>query len=103
MTILVGPPLDLGIIDKMRAIVKAVATSPSSSILSKVPVGKNGNTKVKEAIKSFGNANIADICSKMTPGELKEAKNATCCPLISCALLMRMLGNPSSKFLKLLY
>lgn len=99
MTILVGPPRDLGIIDNIRAIVNAVATSPSSSIRSKEPVGKNGNTKVKEEINSFGKAKIADICSKMTPGELNEARKATCCPLISCALLIKRLGNPSSKFL----
>lgn len=99
MTILVGPPLDLGIIDNILAIVNAVATSPSSSTRSKEPVGKNGSTKVKEAIKSLGKAKIADICSKMTPGELKEARKATCCPLISCALLMKRFGKPSSKFL----
>jgi len=99
MTKLVGPPLDLGTIDNILAIVNAVATSPSSSMRSKEPVGKNGKTNVKDAIKSFGNANITDICSNMTVGELKEAKKATCCPLMSWALLMKRLGNPSAKLL----
>ena len=52
ITTLVGPPLDTGIFDRILAIVKAVATSPSSSIISKEPVGKKGSTKVKEATKS---------------------------------------------------
>jgi hypothetical protein len=100
ITTLVGPPLDTGIFDSILAIVKAVATSPSSSILSKEPVGKKGNTKVKEATKSLGSANITESCSKMTAGELNDARNATCWPLISCALFMNRLGNPSSKLLK---
>ena len=99
MTKLVGPPLDMGILDNILAIVKAVATSPSSSIRSKEPVGKNGNTKVKDATNRRGRANITDSCSNITAGELKEARKATCCPLISCALLMKRLGNPSSKLL----
>ena len=99
MTKLVGPPLDTGILDNILAIVKAVATSPSSSIRSKEPVGKKGNTNVKDATNRRGRANITDNCSNITAGELKEARNATCCPLISCALLMKRLGNPSSKLL----
>ena len=44
MTTDVGPPRERGMLDKMRAIVKAVATSPSDSTRSRVPVGKKGNT-----------------------------------------------------------
>ena len=57
--------------------VNAVATSPSSSIRSKEPVGKKGNTKVNEAEKSLGRLYMTDICSKMAPGWLKDARNAT--------------------------
>lgn len=99
ITKLVGPPLDIGIFDKILAIVNAVATSPSSSILSKEPVGKNGNTSVKDATNSLGSANMTESCSNITAGELKEARNATCSPRISCALFMNRLGNPSSKLL----
>lgn len=56
ITKLVGPPLDIGILDKILASVNAVATSPSSSILSEVPVGKNGKTSVKDETNSFGRA-----------------------------------------------
>lgn len=56
VTKLVGPPLEIGIFDKSLAKVKAVAISPSSSIRSEVPVGKNGRTSVNEATNSFGNA-----------------------------------------------
>lgn len=56
ITRLVGPPLEMGIFDKIRARVKAVATSPSSSILSEEPVGKKGRTTVKEEINSRGKA-----------------------------------------------
>lgn len=94
-----GPPLDTGIFDNILAMVNAVATSPSSSILSKEPVGKKGNTNVKEATKSLGSANITESCSKMTAGELNDARKATCWPLISLALFMNKLGNPSSKLL----
>ena len=99
MTKLVGPPLEMGIFDNILARVNAVATSPSSSIRSKEPVGKKGNTKVNDATKSRGSAYITESCSKITPWELKDARNATCCPLRSCALLMKMFGNPSSKLL----
>lgn len=99
VTKLVGPPLEIGIFDKILARVKAVATSPSSSIRSDVPVGKNGRTRVNEETKSFGNAYITDNCSNMTPGELNEARNATCCPRIPGALDMNKLGNPSSNVL----
>jgi hypothetical protein len=99
MTTLVGPPRDLGIMERTRARVKAVATSPSSSTRSKEPVGKKGSTSVKEAMKSLGSAKMAEICSKMTPGELKDARNATCWPRMSCASLMNRFGNPSGKFL----
>lgn len=99
MTTLVGPPLDTGILDNILAIVKAVATSPSSSILSKDPVGKNGKTNVKDATNSLGRAKMTDSCSNITAGELKAAKKATCWPLISCALFMKRFGNPSSKLL----
>lgn len=54
MTTLVGPPREMGILDTILAMVKAVATSPSSSILSKEPVGKKGNTKVKDATNKRG-------------------------------------------------
>lgn len=56
VTKLVGPPLGVGTFDKILASVKAVATSPSSSILSEVPVGKKGRTSVNEEMNSFGNA-----------------------------------------------
>lgn len=56
ITMLVGPPLEMGIFDKILARVKAVATSPSSSILSEEPVGKKGRTTVKEEINSRGKA-----------------------------------------------
>jgi len=36
MTTLVGPPLDSGMLDSIRASVKAVATSPSASTCSGV-------------------------------------------------------------------
>ena len=88
MTKLVGPPLDMGIFDKILAIVNAVATSPSSSILSKEPVGKNGNTNVKEATNNRGRLYMTESCSKITAGELKDARKATSWPRISCALFM---------------
>jgi hypothetical protein len=56
ITRLVGPPLEIGIFDRILARVKAVAISPSSSIRSKVPVGKKGNTKVKDVTNIRGNA-----------------------------------------------
>lgn len=56
VTRLVGPPLEIGIFDRIRARVKAVATSPSSSIRSKVPVGKKGRTSVNEEMNNFGSA-----------------------------------------------
>lgn len=56
ITKLVGPPLEIGTFDKILARVKAVATSPSSSIRSDVPVGKNGRTSVNEDTNSLGNA-----------------------------------------------
>lgn len=68
MTKLVGPPLDIRMLDKILAMVNAVATSPSSSILSKEPVGKKGNTKEKEATNSLGSANMIESCSKLLPG-----------------------------------
>lgn len=68
----------MGIFDNSLAMVYAVATSPSSSIRSKEPVGKKGITKVKEATKSRGSAHNTENCSKITPGELKDARNATC-------------------------
>ena len=78
MTKLVGPPLEIGIFDNILAMVNAVATSPSSSILSKEPVGKKGKTNVKEATNSRGSAYMTEICSKTTAGELKDARKATC-------------------------
>lgn len=56
MTKLVGPPRDGGTFDKRRASVLAVAMSPSVSTRSIVPVGKNGNTSVKELTKRRGRA-----------------------------------------------
>lgn len=56
VTRLVGPPLEIGMFDKILARVKAVATSPSSSIRSEVPVGKKGRTRVKDEINNFGKA-----------------------------------------------
>lgn len=78
MTKLVGPPLEIGIFDNILAMVNAVATSPSSSIRSKEPVGKNGNTNVNEATNKRGRAYMTESCSKITPGELNDARNATC-------------------------
>ena len=77
MTKLVGPPLEMGIFDKILAMVNAVATSPSSSIRSNEPVGKKGNTNVKEATNNLGSANMTESCSKMTSGKLKDARKAT--------------------------
>jgi hypothetical protein len=56
MTRLVGPPLEMGMFDNILAMVNAVATSPSSSIRSKEPVGKKGNTNEKEATNRRGSA-----------------------------------------------
>lgn len=56
MTKLVGPPLEIGMLESILAKVKAVAMSPSSSMRSNVPVGKNGRTKVKEETNILGNA-----------------------------------------------
>lgn len=90
----------MGILDNILAMVNAVATSPSSSILSKEPVGKNGNTNVKEATKSLGSANMTESCSKITAGELNDARKATCWPLMFCTLFINRFGKPSSKLLK---
>jgi hypothetical protein len=100
MTKLVGPPLEMGILDNILANVNAVATSPSSSTRSKEPVGKNGKTRVKDDTNILGNAYIIESCSKITAGELKEARNATCWPLMPCAFGIKRLGNPSAKFLQ---
>ncbi len=56
MTRLVGPPLEIGMSESILARVNAVAISPSSSILSKVPVGKKGNTTVNEETNMRGRA-----------------------------------------------
>lgn len=100
ITRLEGPPLDIGIFDKILASVKAVATSPSSSIRSDVPVGKNGSIRVNDEINSFGRAYIIDSCSNMTLGELNDAKKATCRPRIVWAFEMNKFGNPSANVLK---
>jgi hypothetical protein len=86
--------------DKLLASVKAVATSPSSSIRSEVPVGKNGSIRVNEAMNSFGRLYMIDSCSNMTPGELNDAKKATWCPRMFGAFGMNKSGNPSGNFLK---
>lgn len=78
ITKLVGPPLEMGIFDKILARVNAVAISPSSSIRSEDPVGKKGRTRVNDEMNILGKAYIIESCSNITPGELKEAKNATC-------------------------
>jgi len=96
MTKLVGPPLEIGIFDNILARVKAVATSPSSSIRSKDPVGKKGNTNVKEATNRRGSAYMTESCSKTCAGQLKDAKKATCCPRSSSALFIYRFGNPSA-------
>ena len=88
MTKLVGPPLEMGIFDNILAMVNAVATSPSSSIRSKEPVGKKGKTNVKEATNSRGSKYMTESCSKITPVELKDARKATCWPRRSWALLI---------------
>ena len=46
-----GPIMDRGMAERIRAIVIAVATCPSSSSLSIVPVGKYGRTKVRDLKK----------------------------------------------------
>jgi len=56
MTRLVGSPLEMGILERTRAKVKAVAMSPSPSISSKVLVGKKGNASVKDETNMRGNA-----------------------------------------------
>jgi hypothetical protein len=52
----VGPPRDSGMPDSMRASDAAVATSPSSSTRSDVPVGKKGRISVKDATNMRGSA-----------------------------------------------
>ena len=54
MTTDVGPPLDSGMLLRMRARVTAVATSPSASTRSAVPVGKYGSTSVKDPTNMRG-------------------------------------------------
>jgi len=100
ITKLEGPPRDIGIFDKNLASVKAVATSPSSSMRSEVPVGKNGSIRVNEEINNFGRLYMTDSCSNMTLGELNEAKKATCCPRMLWAFEMNKFGYPSGNFLK---
>lgn len=56
MTTEVGPPREMGMLDRMRLSVNAVATSPSSSMRSAVPVGKKGSTSVKDATNMRGSA-----------------------------------------------
>lgn len=97
MTKLVGPPLEIGMFDNILARVKAVATSPSSSIRSNDPVGKKGNTNVNEATNRRGSAYMTDSCSKTWAGELNDAKKATCWPRSSSALFINIFGNPSAK------
>lgn len=100
-TKLEGPPRDIGMCDKILASVNAVATSPSSSILSDVPVGKNGSIRVNEEINSFGRAYMIDSCSNMTLGELNDARKATCHPRMLWAFEMNKFGNPSANVLKI--
>lgn len=99
ITRLVGPPLEIGMLDKILASVNAVAMSPSSSMRSKVPVGKKGNTRVNEDTNMRGKAYIIESCSKITAGELNDARKATCWPRIPCALGTKRLGNPSANVL----
>ena len=99
ITRLVGPPLEMGIFESIRARVKAVAMSPSSSMRSNVPVGKNGNTRVKDETNIRGKAYMIDSCSKITVGELNDAKKATCWPRMPCALGTNTFGNPSANVL----
>ena len=56
MTRLLGPPLEHGMLERILASVNAVAMSPSSSIRSNVPVGKNGNTRVNDETNMRGKA-----------------------------------------------
>ncbi len=56
MTSEVGPPREGGTLVRMRASVKAVATSPSVSTRSSVPVGKKGRTRVNWPTKRRGSA-----------------------------------------------
>lgn len=56
ITRLVGPPLEIGMLESILAKVKAVAMSPSSSIRSNVPVGKKGRTKVNDETNIRGRA-----------------------------------------------
>lgn len=65
-------------LERILAKVNAVAISPSSSMRSNVPVGKKGNTRVNDATNMRGRAYIIESCSKMTFGELKDARKATC-------------------------
>ena len=54
MMVLVGPPRDGGMLLRILANVTAVATSPSRTTRSAVPVGKKGSTSVKDATNIFG-------------------------------------------------
>ena len=91
----VGPPLELGMFESIRANVTAVGTSPSLSTRSNVPVGKNGKINVKLATNIFGNEYTTEICSKIVAASWKDAKKATCLPRISSAFSMNMFGYPS--------
>ena len=95
MIVDVGPPLELGMFDKILARVTAVGTSPSLSTRSNVPVGKNGNISVNDATNIFGKEYTTEICSKIVAASWNDAKKATWRPRISSAFSMNMFGYPS--------
>ena len=64
MQICAGPLLHEGTVDKMRASVLAVATSPRRLTRSIVPVGKKGRNSLNDLGSSFGNAVITENCSR---------------------------------------
>ena len=93
-----GPPRDGGMLDSILAKVTAVAISPSRSTRSEVPVGKNGKISVNDATNILGSEYMIEICSKITSGEWKDARNATCRSRTPYASLTNKSGNPSGNF-----
>ena len=63
--------------ESIRERVTAVGTSPSESIRSDVPVGKNGRTSVKDPTNIRGSAKMMESCSNTTEGSWKLARKAT--------------------------
>ena len=68
MTTLVGPPLDSGMLDSIRASVKAVATSPSASTCSA--------TMLLNLMRLSNTTGYLEICSCATGGYSTELQQA---------------------------